>query len=104
MLVCAGARADSAERGSISASALGGDDSTGPAADSVVGVSFFSDTDDEDFGRFDRAFFGLYKILGGESWLEALDVVLLRTPGGLLSECPAGRPCQRALPEPFARA
>jgi hypothetical protein len=45
-------------------------------ADAVVGVAFFSDTAALDFGRFDRAFVGLYRILGGESWFESLDEVL----------------------------
>ena len=43
------------------------------AADAIIGVNFFADGDPDDFGRFDRSFFGLFKILGGESWFEALD-------------------------------
>jgi hypothetical protein len=46
------------------------------AADAVAGVAFFSDTDVVDFGRFDRAFVGLFEILSGESWLAMLDEVL----------------------------
>ena len=40
-----------------------------------MGVNFFSEMDAEDFGRFDRVFYGLFKILGGETWFEALDEV-----------------------------
>ena len=35
-----------------------------------MGVSFFSDNDSDDFCRFDRVFYGLFDILGGDSWLQ----------------------------------
>ena len=49
-------------------------------ADAIVGVNFFSEMDAEDFGRFDRVFYGLFKILGGETWFEALDEVPPNAP------------------------
>ena len=44
--------------------------------DAIVGVNFFSEGDPGDFGRFDRTFYGLYRILGGESWFEHLTEVI----------------------------
>lgn len=46
-------------------------------ADAIIGVSFFSGTDPPDFGRFDRAFAALFKILGGETWCDELPEVRL---------------------------
>lgn len=42
-------------------------------ADAIIGVSFFADTDPDDFSRFDRGFMSLFKILAGDSWIPGLD-------------------------------
>ena len=40
-----------------------------------MSVSFFCEDDPEEFGRFDRSFFGFFGILSGEPWFEHLDEV-----------------------------
>ncbi len=41
-------------------------------ADAIMGVTFFSDVAPADFATFDRAFFGLVRLSGGETWLDSL--------------------------------
>lgn len=41
-------------------------------ADAILGVSFFSDVAPDEFARFDRAFFALVRLSGGETWLDSL--------------------------------
>ena len=41
-------------------------------ADAILGVSFFSEVAPDEFARFDRAFFALVRLSGGETWLDSL--------------------------------
>ena len=41
-------------------------------ADAIMGVTFFSDVAPDDFATFDRAFFALVRLSGGETWLDSL--------------------------------
>lgn len=51
-------------------------DAHGPdLPDSMVGVSFFSNEDTVDFGRFDRATLALFQLLSGDTWCDALPEV-----------------------------
>ncbi len=40
--------------------------------DAILGVTFFSDIAPDEFARFDRAFFALVRLSGGETWLDSL--------------------------------
>jgi hypothetical protein len=42
------------------------------AADAIVGVTYFSQTSPEDFGRFDSAFVALFKVTAGGVWTQSL--------------------------------
>ncbi len=44
----------------------------GVAADSIVGVSLFSESAPEDFCAFNRAFIAMFRITAGETWVESL--------------------------------
>ncbi len=41
-------------------------------ADAIMGVTFFSDVAPDEFAAFDRAFFALVRLSGGETWLDSL--------------------------------
>jgi hypothetical protein len=44
-------------------------------ADAIVGVTSFSDLSPGDFGSFDRAFVALFRIPGGDAWVDSLPYV-----------------------------
>ncbi len=42
------------------------------AADSIVGVTYFSQASPDDFGAFNKAFVALFRITAGDAWIESL--------------------------------
>ena len=42
-------------------------------ADAIMGVTFFSEVAPDEFAVFDRAFFALVRLSGGETWLDSLE-------------------------------
>jgi hypothetical protein len=44
----------------------------GCAADSIIGVTYFSQISPVDFCTFDAAFVALFRITAGDAWIESL--------------------------------
>ena len=45
-------------------------------ADAIMGVTFFGDSDPQDFGKFDRAFISLYHLTAGDTWVGGEGVLI----------------------------
>jgi hypothetical protein len=47
-------------------------DSDGCATDAILGVALFKEQASNSFGRFNRAFVSMFRIAGGETWIDGL--------------------------------
>ena len=45
-------------------------------ADAILGVSLFSDSSPDTFGKFNRAFITMFRLTAGETWVDAVPAVL----------------------------